>query len=489
MHDGECARTNTRAAASSGSRRNQRREQILMLEQGLRKILTAGAFAVCVTLALPAVADEQNERTVLKFSEAVRVPGLTLQPGTYVFQLADLQSDRHTVQVMNEDRTRVLTTISAVPAKRQQATGDTVLKLNPTEGGTPALKAWFYPGTLYGHQFVYPDAEAKDIAHRTKTLVLSADAQGSDMRKGTIHVYDAAGTRTPWTSDTGMSAEWKRWHQDRAAKASAAVAQPGGAESEARVPIVAAGDRGIQVKVEDLEERAGKYIGKVVSVDAEVEDVLGPRMFTIDEHNWGDLDGEVMVYMPTGLVALVREGDRVTITGTPKAYVRADLEREWGWIEPEPEVELELNERAVLVADRIVGGNNDVALVIDSARRGTGPSTPVGTSGSTTRPASSPDPTDLKAVTSGDDRVVGSRVMLKNVAVTGPAKDGGFWVRGPEGVGVFVLPADRSTTIAAGQAVTIDGVVLQMPRSMKDRLNPGTEWNDDVYVYAFDVKR
>ena len=49
--------------------------------------------------------------------------------------------------------------------KRQDARGDLVLKFNPTEQGTPpAVAGWYYPGSIYGHHFVYPDAQAKVIA-------------------------------------------------------------------------------------------------------------------------------------------------------------------------------------------------------------------------------------------------------------------------------------------------------------------------------------
>ena len=478
-----------------------------MIFQQIRRRVMAVACAACVGIALPAAADAQNERTELKFSEAVKIPGMTLDPGTYVFRLADLSSDRHLVQVMNEDETQLITTIPAVPAQRQDAVGDTVLKFNPSAGGTPALKAWFYPGTVFGHEFVYPDAEARDIARRTKTIVLSTEVPASEMQKGAIHVYDAAGVRTPWTPDTATAAAWTKWHQDRAARATAAVAKPGAKNERAHAPMVAADPRGVEVAIGELEERSDQYIGKVVSVDAEVETVLGPRMFTIDEPGWGDLDGEVMVYMPTGLAALVREGDRVTVTGTPKAYVRADFEREWGWFEPEPDVEMELNERAVLVANRIVGGNNNMALVIKSAPATDTTPAPVGTSGTTKMPESTKVPESTKApdttgtaasaaalnsledIASDDEDIVGRHVSLDKVAVTATAKDGGFWVRGPAGTSVFVLPSDRSATFSNGQQVSLDGVVLQMPRAMDDRLDPGVGWNDDIYIYATAVTR
>jgi hypothetical protein len=120
-----------------------------------RAVPTA-ALVVALTAA-PAAADQWNERTVMKFSEAVMVPGATLQPGTYIFRLLDSDSSRHTVEIRKEGE-EPIAVIHAVPMKRQEARGEIVVKFNPTEAGSPpALKGWFYPGSLYGHEFVYSD--------------------------------------------------------------------------------------------------------------------------------------------------------------------------------------------------------------------------------------------------------------------------------------------------------------------------------------------
>jgi hypothetical protein len=95
---------------------------------------------------------------------------------------------------------------------------------------------------------------------------------------------------------------------------------------------------GTKVSGGDLEENAKRYVGQTIDVTAEVEDVYGPRLFKIDEHNWGDMDAEVLVYLPSDLASLVREDDFVTVTGTMKMLLKTDLERELGWLEPEPDV-------------------------------------------------------------------------------------------------------------------------------------------------------
>ncbi|HXW07487.1 MAG TPA: hypothetical protein VD833_19785 [Vicinamibacterales bacterium] len=445
-------------------------------------VLSAAAF---LAAGGSASADQWNDRTIMKFSEPVMVPGATLQPGTYVFELMDTSANRNVVQITTEDQSKVLAIAQAVPMKRAEAKGDVVVKLKPTEAGSPpAVSGWFFPGSLYGHQFIYPEEQARQIAERTKTLVLSVDVPGSDMEKGTLHTYDGSGKRAEWKGDAATLKEWDEWQTTRRATAKVAAPQPPAGRPEAGAPMIEADQQGTAVRVDQLEDNARQYIGKTVSVDAEIEDVLGPRMFTIDEPRWGDLEGEILVYVPTSLAALVREDDRVTVTGTVKSFVRSDVEREWGWIGLDPEIELEFAKRPVIVASRVVGGTNNTAMLIeiDSA-----PDKPVGTTGGSAAPL-----TDLNAIAQGRDEFVGRRVSLTGLKVDEVAKGGGFFTRAPNGM-IFVLPAHPDkTSVQAGDSISVDGVILQLPREMKKRLRGAagdSKGPGEVYVYATDVRK
>ncbi|HXW07738.1 MAG TPA: hypothetical protein VD833_21090 [Vicinamibacterales bacterium] len=472
------------------------------------------AGLLTVGLAVPATAQTGvwDQRTTITVSEPVMVPGATLQPGTYVFELVESDANRNIVRIMNEDESRVVTTAIAIPAKRLDVKGDTVLRFNPTGTGTPAIEAWFYPGVRYGHRFVYDDKDAKEIAARTKTLVLSKDQPGTDASRGTLYTYDAEGVRSPHRDDTSLNEEWSRWYSDMQANASARVAKPGQGDedrADSTAPMITADPAGIQVSVDDLEEHGSRYVGKVVNVTAEVESVFGPRMFTIDEPNWGDLDGEVLVHVPTNLAALVREDDRVTITGTMKPFVSVEFEKEWGWLDPEDGIEADLEAKPVLVASRIVGGDSGRALLIevrgaehgggesgsdatslkapgDASKRKPSDERPVGTSGTTrtTRPAGASAASNLQELATAGREVVGRSVDLEQVRVEAEGRDGGFFV-GTGGTRIFVLTDAKAPT--AGETVVIDGVVLEMPKAMRDRLNPSVEWNDEIYVYATGV--
>lgn len=133
-------------------------------------------FAV---LATNAKADEWNRKTVVNFSGPVETPGVhlagwsVLPAGTYVFKILDSQSDRHIVQIFNQDETVVYATALAIPNYRLKATDKTVITFSERPAGEPeALRAWFYPGKNWGEEFVYPKAKALELAKTSNTPVL-----------------------------------------------------------------------------------------------------------------------------------------------------------------------------------------------------------------------------------------------------------------------------------------------------------------------------
>src|ERR687885_2796020 len=89
-------------------------------EAELMRVWKAVACAAALTAFLaPGIrADEFNKKTSLTFSGPVQIPGATLAAGTYVFKLADLQGNRHVVQVFDKEGTKLYTTILAIPDER-----------------------------------------------------------------------------------------------------------------------------------------------------------------------------------------------------------------------------------------------------------------------------------------------------------------------------------------------------------------------------------
>jgi hypothetical protein len=121
-----------------------------------------------------AKADQWDKATKLTFTSPIEVPGMALGSGTYWFTLGDFNSNRNLVHIWNADRTRLITTILAIPDYRLQPTGDTVIKFAERPTGTPeAIRAWFYPGDNFGQEFVYPKAKATLLAQEEHRPVLS----------------------------------------------------------------------------------------------------------------------------------------------------------------------------------------------------------------------------------------------------------------------------------------------------------------------------
>lgn len=115
-------------------------------------------------MAPRANAGEWDQKTIFTFSGPVEIPGQVLPAGTYVFKLADSSSDRNTVQVFSEDEKHLYGTFLSIPDERLRPAGKPIITFDERTAGSPeAVRAWFYPGDDYGHQFVYPKPQSGGI--------------------------------------------------------------------------------------------------------------------------------------------------------------------------------------------------------------------------------------------------------------------------------------------------------------------------------------
>lgn len=172
----------------------------------MKRLTTITAFALAV-LAGPFVHAQKvdtNDRTFLTFSNAVELPGVTLEAGTYEFRVADLDS-HNVVQVFRKDNREVVGQWTFVPAERPQASDDTVVMFKETrEGATPAVQYWYYPGEKIGKEFVYPKDQAQRIASRTGQTVKS---EGGAVAAQTANNDNAASNRPADAAVSNQSAE------------------------------------------------------------------------------------------------------------------------------------------------------------------------------------------------------------------------------------------------------------------------------------------
>jgi hypothetical protein len=141
----------------------------------IHKAYIAVGLIIAFTLffELAAHADEFDQATTITFSEPMQIPGQVLPVGTYLFKLANRDSDLNTVQVFNANGTVLYATLETIATERQEPTGDVVVALAEPGAGQPdALLKWFYPGRETGHEFVYPSQKEKELAQdKQQTIV------------------------------------------------------------------------------------------------------------------------------------------------------------------------------------------------------------------------------------------------------------------------------------------------------------------------------
>jgi hypothetical protein len=166
------------------------------------KFLNASA----VTLALlassivlvPAVQAQStfHRITHVTFSGPVEVPGRVLPAGEYVFQLNVLPSNETSiVEIRDKDGQQLLATLLSIPDYRLTPTGKTVILFRERAGNAPAaLRAWFYPGENFGHEFAYPLKEATQLAAANRMEVPAIADNTSDNDLGASHVTKATPT-------------------------------------------------------------------------------------------------------------------------------------------------------------------------------------------------------------------------------------------------------------------------------------------------------
>ena len=101
------------------------------------------------------------------------------------------------------------------------------------------------------------------------------------------------------------------------------------------------------------------YLGRTVTVEADVQEVFGPRAFTLDEDDAlaGGIDNDVLVVgTQTGNLERVEDNwlrNKVRVTGTVRGLALVDLEREIGW-DLDRQIEAELEDvKAVIVASSV----------------------------------------------------------------------------------------------------------------------------------------
>jgi hypothetical protein len=156
-----------------------------------------GLGVAAVLVAAAAHAQPSDKRTFFTFSRPITLPGVTLPPGKYVFRLTDDQTTRKVIQVASADGTKPYAMLLTIPNERRDPAKDAEVSFLETAPRTPsAVKAWWYPGERTGYEFIYPRAQARQLAQAAGTSVLTTKADTTkteETRTAELTRIDASG--------------------------------------------------------------------------------------------------------------------------------------------------------------------------------------------------------------------------------------------------------------------------------------------------------
>lgn len=149
----------------------------------LRQATTLGLVLLLAAALAPA--SVENERTNLTVHEKIEVPGAVLEPGEYTLELMQSQGTNQIVLFRGSDGEPVSTAL-AIPAQRNDVTGNTKFAFyEASAGDPPALRTWFFPGKMVGHEFAYPETRGKEIAQSAgRNVPTVSDAEYNKMKSG-----------------------------------------------------------------------------------------------------------------------------------------------------------------------------------------------------------------------------------------------------------------------------------------------------------------
>ena len=161
----------------------------------IRTILGLGLSATLFASA--AQAQPEDKRTYFTFSGPIALPGVTLPAGRYLFRIVDTTTSRKVIQVLSEDQKKPFTMANTISDQRREAPKDATVVFYESARGTPAaVKSWWYPGETIGYQFIYPRAQAKQIAKSTGQPVLTTKTESTkseETKSADLARVDASG--------------------------------------------------------------------------------------------------------------------------------------------------------------------------------------------------------------------------------------------------------------------------------------------------------
>lgn len=147
----------------------------------LKTIASACVLAVLAFTSTTVHAQALDNRTFFTFSQPVTLPGVTLPAGKYLFRNPDTATSRRVVQVLSDDGQRSYAMLLTIPAQRTEPPSQPEIRFMETAEGMPAaVKAWWYPGSTIGYEFIYPREQALKLAKAASSPVLTTASAQTD---------------------------------------------------------------------------------------------------------------------------------------------------------------------------------------------------------------------------------------------------------------------------------------------------------------------
>ncbi|MBP7146820.1 MAG: hypothetical protein KBD01_04685 [Acidobacteria bacterium] len=145
----------------------------------------------------------QEDRTIVKLTERMQIPGRVLEPGTYVFRAMNIDTSKdQAVRIFNGDESQQIASVQAIDGHMVPAPQTTVFVVHPASGDQPmALKEWYTPAEQVGWAFVYPREIADQLRARGEEQIFEVSSNGQLV----AHNAEAGGSGTGSTAAMGSS--------------------------------------------------------------------------------------------------------------------------------------------------------------------------------------------------------------------------------------------------------------------------------------------
>ena len=241
------------------------------------------------------------------------------------------------------------------------------------------------------------------------------------------------------------------------------------------------------VTARQIIENPSAYVGKVVTVSGDVEEIFGPRAFEMDS---GLSVGELLVIGREPYPAIPEAGNRAyvvgdvaTVTGLVTMLVTAEVEREVGW-DLTPEIEAEYSNKPVLIAQNVLfkpGARSANAAIppTDATDTNTNSNT-MNTAANNAGATNGGDITDVAVIINAPDRekLVGKRVNIQGVQVQSVVGDRMFYVGPGNDKGLLVALVEEKTPntqmegkvdVNKGQTIALSGTIHRVPNMEEAR--------------------